>query len=147
MNRLPVTKGWIVLAVGVALAFFLPTAAAGSKAAQWLVKQEIAEGCGEGAKGRFAPGAVIERDLTGDGKKDLIISHEGLQCVSDGRSGYCGMRTCLVLLYVREGDLLAKKDEILSIGVSVGVGNPPVINFVSDKGEKYPVRWNGLAFE
>ena len=147
MNRLHVVIGWTALAAGMALAGFIDTAAAGSKAVQWLINEQIKEGCMDNGKGQFAPGAVVERDLTGDGKDDLIISHEGLKCGNGGRSGFCGIRSCLVLIYVREGDLLTKKMEVLSIQVSVGAGSPPPINLVTDSGKEYAVRWDGRAFE
>jgi hypothetical protein len=31
---------------------------------------------------------VIERDLIGDGKAGLVISHEGIACSNGGRSGF-----------------------------------------------------------
>jgi hypothetical protein len=33
---------------------------------------------------------MIERDLTGDDKADLIISHEGITCPDGAPSGFCG---------------------------------------------------------
>jgi hypothetical protein len=50
-----------------------------SNAAKYLIDQQIAEAC-EGRGGTIAADAVIERDLTGNGRADLIISHDGTVC-------------------------------------------------------------------
>lgn len=121
-------------------------AASDSKAVEWLLDEEIAAGC-NGGEGRFDSASVIERDLSGDGRADLIISHDGLRCGAGERSALCGIRSCLVLLYVREGRLLKKRKEVLSIGVSVGYGRRPPIELVSDRGGRYTLRWNGNGFE
>lgn len=134
------------LLIGLNIACTAPSAAARSKAADWLVQEQIAEGCGNNRPGRFAPSALIERDLTGDGKKDLIISHDGLTCGSGARSSFCGMRTCTVILYVREGDLLRKSKDVLSIGVTVGAGNPPAIELIGNDFQERTMRWDGRAF-
>jgi hypothetical protein len=68
-----------------------------SNPARYLINQQIAEAC-EGRGGSIDPAAVIERDLTGDGRADLIISHEGIQCADSGRSLYCGMQVCSVMI-------------------------------------------------
>ena len=144
----PVTSRILVVATFIALA----TAGSGgeaqalSKAAKWLVTQQIAQGC-ESKSGTFAAGSVIERDLTGDGEADLIIDHGGLQCTGGGLRLYCGIRACSVLFYVREGKLLHQKAEILSIGASVADGTPPVIEIMSHGFEKSSVKWNGSTFD
>jgi hypothetical protein len=136
----------VTLTAGFAAVCALPGAAAGSKAADWLVQQEIAAGC-DGGSGRFDADAVIERDLTGDGNRDLIISHSGLQCGGQGRSLHCGIRACSVLLYVREGSLLKQSHEVLSVGVSVEDGSPPVIRTLSHDLQERALRWDGSAFQ
>ena len=143
LTRIPAC---FALATALALTGLVPDAAARSRAADRLVQEQIAAGCGEGTGGQFAPGAVIERDLTGDGRDDLIISHEGLTCGSAGRSAFCGMRTCAVLLYVREGDLLRKQKDVLSIGVSVTSGDPPAIQLTGNDFQPRTMRWNGRSF-
>lgn len=143
LTRIPAC---FALATALALTGLAPNAAARSQATDWLVQEQITAGCGEGNSGQFAPGAVLERDLTGDGKDDLLISHEGLACGSGGRSAFCGMRTCAVLLYVREGDLLRKHKDVLSIGVSVTSGDPPAIELTGDDFQPRTMRWNGRSF-
>ncbi len=119
-----------------------------SKAAEWLINEQIVEGCDENSKGQFAPNSIFEQDLTGDGQKDLIIDHGGLNCLPDRHNSMnCGVRACSVLFYVREGNLLIKKKEILSIGVSVEAGNPPIIHLMSHDYLKSTVRWNGYTFK
>lgn len=115
--------------------------------AMWLIEEQVAEGCPIGGKGRFQPGSVVERDLAGDGKAGLIISHDGLQCASGNRSALCGLRPCLVLLYVREGTLLKKQTEALSMGESAGTGSPLPINLISDDFKERTLLWNGQDFE
>ncbi len=134
------------LAVGALLTFLLPPVLAASPDARPLIAAQIAEGCGAEGAGQFARDAIVERDLTGDGAPDLLISHDGLACRSGGRSGFCGIRTCLVVLYVRQGGRLSLNTEVLSIGASIGVGDPPVIALTSDDGSPNPLRWNGTTF-
>ena len=119
---------------------------AASPDARPLIAAQIAEGCSAADAGQFAPDAIVERDLTGDSASDLLISHDGLACRSGGRSDFCGIRTCLVLLYVRRGGRLSLNTEVLSIGASIGVCDPPVIELTSDDGSPNPLRWNGTTF-
>lgn len=58
---------------------FAAPAVAESRAAAYLAKQEINDGC-DGRQGRIDPAGLIERDLDGDGMPDLIISHEAIRC-------------------------------------------------------------------
>jgi hypothetical protein len=125
---------------------FLPTAAsAGSKAADYLVAEQIAEAC-NGKKGQIDPAAVIERDLTGDGKADLIISHEGIKYADGERSGFCGMQVCSVNIYVRRGELLKLALEMLGARVRVEGGPIPTITMVAHGGSLHSIRWNGSGF-
>ncbi|MFC6631983.1 hypothetical protein [Microbulbifer taiwanensis] len=138
----------VALSLMVSLSVVLAVPAlADSKAAQWLVSEQIEAGCGPGVKGRFGPGFVIERDLTGDGRKDLIISHEGLTCADNrSRSQLCGAAMCSWNIYVREGDLLVEKKQMLGSGVSVGGGATPSIVF-SGKSSRHSLKWNGSNFQ
>lgn len=119
-------------------------AAAGSKAADWLVNQELAAACPGG--GTIDPAAVIERDLTGDGKADLIISHEGITCAGGGRSSFCGVQVCALNFYVRRGKLLEPALEALGAGVRVGDGAIPVIHSFAHGGAPVTRRWDGETF-
>jgi hypothetical protein len=68
----------------------------------------------------------IERDLTGDGKADLIISHEGIECANGHRSNAYGMQVCSVMIYVHRGPLLGLEvGDLLGMDVSVGGGSSP----------------------
>ena len=96
--------------------------------------------------GRFTSGTVIERDLTGNGRNDLILSHEGITCADGTRSIYCGMQVCSVLLYVREGGLLVEKASILGGGVTVSNATPPVISGHGHGGGSWSLRWTGRRF-
>ena len=122
-------------------------AAARSKAAEYLVREEIADAC-ESGQGSIDSAAVIERDLTGDGKADLVIAHEGIACVGGTtvRSLYCGMQVCDVKIYVRRGPLLKLEAEILGGGVRVESGRIPAIHMYAHGGKQGSIRWNGNGF-
>ncbi|WP_147707516.1 hypothetical protein [Microvirga massiliensis] len=80
------------------LALLATPAAARSRAAEFLVRVQINEAC-DGMEGKIDPRAVIERDLIGDGRADLIISHEGISCTGGApwrRSSFCGAQVCPV---------------------------------------------------
>ncbi|MBB4301584.1 hypothetical protein GGD81_000601 [Rhodobium orientis] len=123
-------------------------ASAYSKAANYLIKQQIRVAC-DGRPGRIRPEGVIERDLTGDGHKDLIINHDGIECRAEwSRSGYCGASACSVHIYVREGALLVHKTELLTGGIRIGRGSRPRISFYSLTEQRMvPMRWNGRTFD
>ncbi len=117
-----------------------------SNAARYLIDQQIGQAC-EGRGGTIDPAAVIERDLTGDGRADLIISHEGIRCSGGGRSLYCGIQVCSVMLYVRRGALLElAADDKLGMGVSVEDGAPPTIRMFGHGGRPTALRWDGQGF-
>jgi hypothetical protein len=120
-------------------------AAQNSNAAKYLMAQEVALAC-EGA-GTFDPRGVIETDLNGDGRADLILSHEWITCTGTStRSGYCGMQVCTVKIYVRESALLRKKVDFLGGGVTVGPTDVPVISGYAHGGDPWAIRWNGKTF-
>lgn len=120
--------------------------AARSKAAAYLIRQEIEAAC-DGKPGKIDPAAAIERDLTGDGKADLIISHEGITCQGRGRSLNCGMQVCSVNVYVRDGALLKPVvDDLLAMQVKVGDGAIPSIHMLAHGGRPHVMKWNGRTF-
>lgn len=127
------------------LALLPAAAAAGSKAANYLVSEEIAGAC-DGKKGRIDSSAVIERDLTGDRKADLIISHDGIKCADGSRSAACGMQVCTVRLYVRRGELLKLALDMLGAGVRVDASPVPKITMYAHGGRQGGIRWDGSAF-
>jgi hypothetical protein len=133
---------WTTILLAVA-----PLSAQGlSNAAQYLIGQEVASAC-DGGRGSIAPSAVIERDLTGDGRTDLVISHEGIACAGGGRSAFCGAQVCSVLIYVRRGALLVPEvDDLLGQAVTVGDGSVPEIRWRGHGGAAHSMRWNGNAF-
>jgi hypothetical protein len=133
---------WATILLAVA-----PVPAQGlSNAAQYLIAQEVAAAC-DGGQGSIAPAAVIERDLTGDGRPDLVIAHEGIACAGGGRSAFCGMQVCSVLIYVRRGALLEPEvDDLLGQTVAVGDGSLPEIRWRGHGGAPHSMRWDGSAF-
>ncbi|MBO0905685.1 hypothetical protein [Jiella sonneratiae] len=133
-----------ILALGCT--FAAREASARSKAAQWLVNEEIAGAC-ETGRGSIDPVGVIERDLNGDGRADLIISHGAIRCEKHYRSLACGMQVCTVLFYIRRGDLLVKVHEMLGANVEVRSGRIPSIYLSAHGGGGGTVRWNGRSFE
>jgi hypothetical protein len=117
-----------------------------SNAARYLVSEQLNAACPDG--GAFRGDGPIERDLTGDGRDDLIIDHGTIAC--DGAtvtSGFCGARLCSVMIYVRKGALLELVSETLSGGVTVDDGDPPVISGFAGDGSRWSLRWTGERFE
>lgn len=116
-----------------------------SKAAWYLMAQEIKAACPSG--GRFKAAGAIERDLNGDGRKDLLLSHGLITCKgSRPMSGYCGMQVCTVKIFVRQGQLLKLKSDFLGGGVTLGPTNVPVISGYAHGGAPWAIRWNGRSF-
>jgi hypothetical protein len=139
----------LVFAAILALLALLATpAAARTKAAEFLVREQISEAC-DGMEGRIDPGAAIERDLTGDGKADLIISYEGISCTGGApwrRSSFCGAQVCPVNIYIRRGALLNLEREIRGAGIEVGDDRIPTIQLHAQGGAPGTLRWNGREF-
>lgn len=141
-----------------ALLAITASAEARSRAAEYLVAEQIAEAC-DGGRGTIEPSGVIERDLTGDGAADLIIAHEAITCIiaheaitcagggASGRSLFCGMQVCSVHFYVRRGTLLQPVLEMLGGGVTAGPGDVPDISMYAHGGTRGSVRWNGRTFD
>jgi len=125
--------------------FNVPVSQAQSDAVSKLVAQQIAEACNSKG-GKIDPRSVIERDVTGDGKADLIIAHEGIVCDGGGRSGFCGMQVCSFNVYVRKGDALILAKEMLGLQVRVGDGSTPLIQWYAHGGAPQKFRWNGKTF-
>jgi hypothetical protein len=75
----------MLLRLCLGLCALLPGAAAAqdSNAARYLAAQEIAAACDAG--GTFGSGGLIERDLTGDGRDDLILDHGAISCDGESR--------------------------------------------------------------
>ena len=120
-------------------------AGAASKAAEFLVREQISQAC-EGSPGQIDPIAVVERDLTGDGRIDLIISHDGITCSNGSRSSFCGTQLCPVNFYVRRGGLLKREHKMLGAKVTVGDGDIPEIQMTAVDGKPGTVKWNGQKF-
>ncbi|MBN9671553.1 hypothetical protein [Roseibium aggregatum] len=98
-----------------------------SKATQYLMQQAIADGCG-GRAGSFGSDGVFEADLNGDGRDDLVLSHQGITCSGKpGTSLECGMQVCSIKVYIRKGGLLQLEEEFL--GRIAGVTWIPELSF------------------
>ncbi|WP_035898767.1 peptidoglycan-binding protein [Labrenzia sp. DG1229] len=118
-----------------------------SRAAAYLRDEQIGVAC-DGRGGTFEPGGLIERDLTGDGKDDLLIDHRGISCNGSPRSSLeCGMQVCSMRIYVREGQLLQLKEDFLGMQPSIGNEQVPVIRVLGHGGGQAAIRWTGYGFE
>ncbi|MEN3791996.1 hypothetical protein [Fulvimarina sp. MAC3] len=135
---------WSLVVVGLSLNLAVSPAQARSKAADWLVQQQIAEACDSG--GTIDTGGVIERDLDGDGAADLIIAHDSIRCSNGRMSSFCGMQVCSVEFYLRRGKLLKNVGSMLGSGVEVEGGRVPKIFMNAHGGSRGSVRWNGTRF-
>ena len=110
------------------------------------MREQIAAAC-EKQGGTIDPNSVIERDLTGDGKADLIIHHYGIECADGRRSAFCGMQACSFQIYVRRGALLALAGEFLGVEtIKVDGERIPTIHTVAHGGNPTALRWNGREF-
>lgn len=139
----------ILLFAAVLSLLVTPAAAQYSNAAQWLIDEQIAEAC-DGHPGRIDPAAAIERDLTGDGNADFLLSHEGITCAETApwtRSAFCGMQVCTVRFYVRRGQLLELAHEMLGGGLRVDQDGPvPRVHLHAHGGAVGSLRWDGESF-
>jgi hypothetical protein len=135
--RRAVLAAWLAVIAGPAAAY--------SNAAEYLIAQEVSAAC-DGGAGTIAPEAVIERDLTGDGRADLILAHDGIACAGGRRSNACGAQVCSVMIYVRRGQLLELEAQLLGTGVTVEGGAVPEIRFFGHGGGARSIRWDGQAF-
>ena len=128
-------------ALPLLLALAVSTAAAEVRAetVREIVAREVADACG-GAPGKLARDGLIARDLDGDGREDLIVSHEWITCAEGGgmggRSLFCGMQVCSVNIYVARGSGLVPEREMLGGGVRVGPGARPEITMYAHGGSE-----------
>ncbi len=117
-----------------------------SKAAAWLVDEVIANGC-KGAGGRMSSRGVFIRDLDADGRDDLILSHDGLECgPTKSKSSSCGQKVCESVIYLRRGSTLDHAGGF--VGTVVGIDNkaPPVFTFFDHSLAEFSYQWNGNGF-
>ncbi len=91
-------------------------------------------------------GGAIVRDLTGDGKADLLIDHDRIACRGGGRSGFCGMQVCSVYIYFNRNGRLTKSLDTLGGGVTIGKGKRPSISMYAHGGKSRRIRWDGKRF-
>jgi hypothetical protein len=121
-------------------------ASARSKAAEYLLREQIARACG-GKTGSIDPGSVIERDLTGDGRADLIIHHKGITCKRGGRSALCNAQGCSTNLYVRRGNLLHPVGELDAVEkIRIDDGGTSIVHLALRDGKSSILQWDGREF-
>ncbi|MBB3900932.1 hypothetical protein [Methylobacterium brachythecii] len=136
----------LILAAAAIHIVGMSPAEAQSKAAAYLVKQAIADGC-EGRPGTIGLSGAIERDRDGDGLPDLIIAEDEIHCSGESaRSIKCGMQVCSVTFYLRRRPILQKVHDMLGSGVSVGNERIPKISMYAHGGRRGSVHWNGRGF-
>ena len=134
----------MILLTAAVLALAGP-AEARSKAARYLIDQQISEAC-NGGKGSISDEVLVERGLTGDGRDDLIIDHAGIQCDGAGMSGFCGAQVCSLLIYVRQGDLLKLEVDSLGSVLEISDDPVPVLSVAGHGGNRAAIRWDGKRF-
>ncbi|MEM8789739.1 MAG: hypothetical protein AAGE76_15900 [Pseudomonadota bacterium] len=132
------------LAIGLALA--AAPAAALSNAAQWLIEQENANAC-IGARGRLPPEGVVELDLTGDGRPDLLLDLGTMVCPDGSAAAGCAAAGCPLRVFVRSGDLLLPERDLIAESYQIGPQPIPVLTVTVPAGAGL-WQWNGerLAF-
>ena len=129
-----------------ALLVAVPAAAQDSNAARWLVSERLSSVCATG-EGMFDAQGIIEQDLTGDGRPDLILFDDFVTCSGRRfRASTCRSGECEFNVYVREGALLQPKLTDRTVErLDVLTGEPPVIVYAQRDGVR-SVRWNGRLF-
>ena len=135
-----------LVAATTALGLAAPAAAQDSNAARWLVTERLSSVC-ETGEGMFDLQGIIERDLTGDGRDDLILFDDYVTCSGTAfRPTTCEFGECEFNVYVREGALLQPKLTDRTVArLDVLTGEPPVIVYAQRDGVR-SVRWNGSLF-
>jgi len=132
--------------IGLALTPAATQAEQLSRATQYLLGREAEKGCLDG--GTFTSG-YAETDLTGDGIRDLIVSHEGLACQgARGRSLLCGHRDCIILFFVGlENGLLVQVNQVFGRDMMVLTSDRPTVSLISRTGARQRLHWHGTAFK
>ena len=137
----------LVLVGFVIASSHIQPASALSNAARYLIDQEIERGC-EGRGGSMTSEGVFERDLDGDGRADLILTHDGMACQGSlSRSLECGTQICTTKIYLRRGGLLRLIEEFASHSLSIGPGKRPIIKLYGHNSGPAYLQWNGAAFQ
>lgn len=118
-----------------------------SEAANYVAQEQTEIGC-NGQAGVFTK--LWETDITGDGKKDLILDHARLTCANGSGSSNCGASgLCEILVFVRKGGLLVETalpenthsvDKLSGARLKLLIG--PQL-----KSRVKIVRWNGTRFK
>jgi hypothetical protein len=126
--------GAVALATSLTFIALAAPATARLKAADYLIAEQIREGCAEG-RGTFDERGIYEIDLDGDGRDDLLLAHEALECEGAmSRSLFCGAQVCSILVYIRDGALLKQTDEALGLIVEHDPGPPPTFKIMNHGG-------------
>ena len=131
----------MTLAFGIA-ALPVPSLAQSSAGARWLVDQTLNAYCTEG--GQFDRSGIIEADLTGDGRADLVLYTAGITCNGGGTA--CGAVYCDVMVFVREGELLVNRFELMTQCAEIEASNPPGLRTCARDGSEAVFVWDGAGF-
>ena len=116
---------------------------AASKSAKRLVQQTIEEACG--GKGDIEPAGIVERDLTGDGKADLLINYGSITC-HEGINGFCGSGGCSIDVYVSRNGKLGQKQDMFGADMEIIDGKPALIKIYDRDGASHTYRWKDGRF-
>ncbi len=127
------------------LNFLSPQSGALTKATNYLVSKQLSKACHNG-QGRVLREAIIERDITGDGKLDLILDLSGFEC-DRGKNEFCETQNCTIVIYIRKGRHLRKVGDYITENLSVSRGSRPIISMWDAERKPYSVRWTGERFK
>ncbi|MEN0040603.1 MAG: hypothetical protein AAF764_04620 [Pseudomonadota bacterium] len=134
--------------LAAAIALLSPTAAQAqpSKAGAYVAKEQMVEACGSRKGAKAAKDAFQEKDLTGDGRADLLVNHSKVRCTAKRKNERCGPKNCTIQIYVRtKRGLLKPAFETLAREAKIGDGDKPAIIITSSLGTG-KVRWDGKTF-
>ncbi|SIS99293.1 hypothetical protein SAMN05421759_1096 [Roseivivax lentus] len=117
-----------------------------SNAARYLVQQHIHQGC-EGRSGSFSEQGITITDLDGDGRDDLILSDEWIECEgAQQQSKTCGTKVCEAIVYMRRGSTLDRVTSFNGTGIEVGHGERPTVSFLQHDLSNFKFGWDGNQF-
>jgi len=117
-----------------------------SNAANWLVNQAISEGC-EGLGGTMHPRGLFIVDLDIDGRDDLILSHDGIECgPRKTKSNSCGIKVCETFIYLRRGGILDQAGSFVGTVTNISDNTPPRFTFSDHSQREQTYSWNGNGF-
>lgn len=94
--------------------------------------------------------AIVQVDVTGDGKVDHLLDWTEVSCVAPGPrgGGYCGIRQCSVDVWVAPAaPPMRPTKSILHLGLTYPSAPGESLLSFTDRGDTFAWRWTGTDFD